>query len=150
MARHLYCRGFGAEHSVQEQPRRYVHRYRRDGWFDIFKTNFVDDTCNLYHNNGDGTFSDVTFPSGIGVNNRYVACGCGLIDSDNDGWPDIVQVNGHVYPEVDHYNFGETFKNPRLVYRNHGNGIFKDVSSTMGPGITAKYSSRGAALGDFD
>jgi enediyne biosynthesis protein E4 len=127
-----------------------VADYDCDGWFDIFKTNFADDTCNLYHNNGDGTFSDLSFDSGVGINNSYVAWGCGFIDYDNDGWSDIVQVNGHVYPEIDHYNFGETFKNPRLVYKNLGNGHFKDVSATMGPGITAKYSSRGAAFGDFD
>jgi hypothetical protein len=127
-----------------------VADYDCDGWLDIFKTNFADDTCNLYHNNGDGTFSDLSFDSGVGINNSYVAWGCGFIDYDNDGWSDIVQVNGHVYPEIDHYNFGETFKNPRLVYKNLGNGHFKDVSAIMGPGMTAKYSSRGAAFGDFD
>ena len=127
-----------------------VADYDCDGWFDIFKTNFVDDTCNLYHNNGDGTFSDQSFNSGVGVNNGYVAWGCGFIDYDNDGWPDIFQVNGHVYPEVDSYNFGEKFKNPRLVYRNLGNGRFQDVSKTMGPGISECFSSRGAAFGDYD
>jgi enediyne biosynthesis protein E4 len=127
-----------------------VADYDCDGWFDIFKTNFADDTCNLYHNNGDGTFSDVTFASGVGVNNRYVAWGCGFIDYDNDGWPDIIQINGHVYPEIDTYNFGQTFKNPRLVYRNLGNGRFKDVSTEMGPGISEHFSSRGAAFGDYN
>jgi enediyne biosynthesis protein E4 len=127
-----------------------VADYDCDGWFDIFKTNFADDTCNLYHNNGDGTFTDVTFSSGIGVNNRYVAWGCGFVDYDNDGWQDIIQVNGHVYPEIDNYNFGQTFKNPRLVYRNLGNGRFKDVSSETGPGISERFSSRGAAFGDYD
>src|SRR5271165_6699808 len=124
--------------------------FDNDGWFDIFKTNFADDTCNLYHNNGDGTFSDLSFNSGVGINNNYVAWGCGFIDFDNDGWADIFQVNGHVYPEIDKYNFGETFKNPRLVYRNLGNGHFKDVSAEMGPGISARFSSRGAAFGDYD
>jgi hypothetical protein len=127
-----------------------VADYDCDGWFDIFKTNFVDDTVNLYHNNGDGTYSDVSFTSGVGINNRYVAWGCGFIDYDNDGWPDIVQVNGHVYPEVDNYNFGESFKNPRLVYRNLGNGHFQDVSPEMGPGISEHFSSRGAAFGDYN
>ena len=127
-----------------------VADYDCDGWFDIFKTNFADDTCNLYHNNGDGTFSDLSFNSGVGINNTYVAWGCGFIDYDNDGWADIVQINGHVYPEIDKYNFGETFKNPRLVYKNLGNGHFKDVSAEMGPGITARFSSRGAAFGDYD
>jgi hypothetical protein len=127
-----------------------VADYDCDGWLDIFKTNFADDTSNLYHNNGDGTFSDLSFNSGVGINNNFVAWGCGFIDYDNDGWLDIMQVNGHVYPEIDNYNFGETFKNPRLVYRNLGNGRFKDVSSTMGPGITERFSSRGAAFGDYD
>jgi len=127
-----------------------VADYDCDGWFDIFKTNFADDTCNLYHNNGDGTFTDVTFEAGVGVNNRYVAWGCAFVDYDNDGWPDIIQINGHVYPEIDNYNFGQTFKNPRLVYRNLGNGRFKDVSSEMGPGINEHFSSRGAAFGDYN
>jgi enediyne biosynthesis protein E4 len=127
-----------------------VADYDCDGWFDIFKTNFADDTCNLYHNNGDGTFSDVTFTSGVGINIRYVAWGCGFVDYDNDGWLDIIQINGHVYPEIDNYNFGQSFKNPRLVYRNLTNGRFKDVSSEMGPGISEQFSSRGAAFGDYD
>jgi hypothetical protein len=127
-----------------------VADYDCDGWFDIFKTNFADDTSDLYHNNGDGTFSDLSFNSGVGINSNYVAWGTGFLDYDNDGWPDIVQINGHVYPEIDKYNFGETFKNPRLVYKNFGNGKFKDVSAEMGPGITARYSSRGAAFGDYD
>ena len=127
-----------------------VADYDCDGWFDIFKTNFADDTCNLYHNNGDGTFSDVTFASGVGINNRYVAWGCGFIDYDNDGWADVLQVNGHVYPEIDSHDVGQTFKNPRLVYKNLGNGKFKDVSEEMGSGISEKFSSRGAAFGDYD
>jgi hypothetical protein len=127
-----------------------VADYDCDGWFDIFKTNFADDTCNLYHNNGDGTFSDVTFASGIGINNQYVAWGCGFVDYDNDGWTDLIQVNGHVYPEIAGHEIGQTYKNPRLVYKNLGNGQFKDVSAAMGPGINEHYSSRGAAFGDFD
>ena len=127
-----------------------VADYNCDGWLDIFKTNFADDTCNLYKNNGDGTFTDVTFESGIGVNNQYVAWGCGFLDFDNDGWPDLMQVNGHVYPEIDGRNIGQSFKNPRIVYRNLGNGQFADVSSEMGPGISERFSSRGAAFGDYD
>ncbi len=127
-----------------------VADYDCDGWFDIFKTNFADDTCNLYHNNGDGTFTDVTFTSGVGVNNKYVAWGCGFVDYDNDGWPDIMQVNGHVYPQIDGHNIGQSYRNPRLVYKNLGNGQFKDVSAELGPGISDQFSSRGAAFGDYD
>jgi hypothetical protein len=132
-----------------------VADYDCDGWFDIFKTNFADDTCNLYHNNGDGSFTDVTFASGVGVNNQYVAWGCAFVDYDNDGWADIMQINGHVYPQIDGHNLGQTYKNPRLVYRNLGPGsngavTFKDVSAEMGSGISEKFSSRGAAFGDYD
>jgi hypothetical protein len=72
------------------------------------------------------------------------------VDYDNDGWADIIQVNGHVYPEIEGHDTGQTFKNPRLVYKNLGNGRFKDVSADMGPGITERFSSRGAAFGDYD
>jgi enediyne biosynthesis protein E4 len=126
-----------------------VADYDCDGWFDIFKTNFSDDTCDLYHNNGDGTFTDATFVSGVGVNTLYVCWGCGFIDYDNDGWPDIFQVNGHVYPEIDHYHLDQTFKEPRIVYHNMRNGKFKDVSKEMGPGVSERFSSRGAAFGDY-
>ena len=127
-----------------------VADYDCDGWLDIFKTNFSDDTSDLYHNNGDGTFTDVTFLSGVGVNTQYVGWGTGFADYDNDGWPDIIQVNGHVYPEIEKLNLGATFKVPRVVYKNLGNGKFKDVSAQMGPGISERYSSRGCAFGDFD
>jgi hypothetical protein len=127
-----------------------VGDYDGDGWLDMFKSNFADDTCNLYHNNGDGTFSDVTSSSGIGINHKYVAWGCGFIDYDNDGWPDILQVNGHVYPEIGLHDMGQSFKNPRVLYRNMGNGQFQDVSAGMGPGINELFSSRGAAFGDYD
>ena len=125
-----------------------VGDYDNDGFPDLYVTQYGRSI--LYHNNGDGTFTDVTFDSGIGINNRYVAWGCGFVDYDNDGWQDLIQINGHVYPEIDNYNFGQTFKNPRLVYRNQGNGRFRDVSSEMGPGITERFSSRGAAFGDYD
>jgi hypothetical protein len=127
-----------------------VADYDCDGWLDIFKTNFSDDTPDLYHNNGDGTFTDVTLLSGLGVNTQYVCWGAGFLDYDNDGWPDILHVTGHVYPQVDSANLGQTFRSPRLVYKNLGNGKFRDVSAQMGPGINERFSSRGAAFGDFD
>ena len=72
------------------------------------------------------------------------------MDYDNDGWLDILQINGHVYPEIDKHDLGQTYKNPRLVYRNMADGKFKDVSAEMGPGIAERFSSRGAAFGDYD
>ncbi len=127
-----------------------VADYDGDGYLDLFKTNFADDTCDLYHNNGDGTFTDVTFVAGLGVNTQYVQWACGFVDYDNDGWADIIQINGHVYPEIEKYNLDAHYKLPRLVYHNLGNGKFKDVSADMGPGISERFSSRGAAFGDYD
>jgi hypothetical protein len=127
-----------------------VADYDGDGSLDIFKTNFSDDTPDLYHNNGDGTFTDVTFAAGLGLNTQYVGWGCGFLDYDNDGWPDVMQINGHVYPEVDKSDLGVKFKEQRLLYHNLGNGKFKDVSAESGPGIAEQYSSRGAAFGDYD
>ena len=127
-----------------------VADYDGDGHFDIFKTNFQDDTCDLYKGNGDGTWTDLTFVSGIGVNTKYVNWGAGFMDYDNDGWPDIFHVTGHVYPEIENYNLDASFRSPRIVYHNSGNGKFKDVSATLGDAIAAKWSSRGTAFGDFD
>lgn len=127
-----------------------VGDYDCDGWFDIFKTNFSNDTCDLYRNNGDGTFRDATAMAGFGGNTKYVGWGAGFVDYDNDGWLDIIQINGHVYPEIDQHQLGQTFKETRLVYHNLGTGKFKDVSAEMGPGITQRFSSRGCAFGDYD
>jgi hypothetical protein len=128
-----------------------VGDYDCDGWLDIFKTNFSDDTADLYHNNGDGTFTDVTFVAGVGANTQYVKWGAGFMDYDNDGWTDILYVTGHVYPEIDSYNLDAHFTSPRIVYRNLGDGKkFKDVSALLGPGISQRFASRGCAFGDYD
>jgi hypothetical protein len=121
-----------------------------DGWLDLMKTNFAGDHPNLYINQGQGIFEDRVVPAGLGVNPQYVGWGVGFVDLDNDGWPDVFQVNGHVYPELEQAGTAETYRNPRLVYRNLGQGRFEDVSELAGPGIAALHSSRGAAFGDFD
>ena len=119
--------------------------YDGDGALDIFKTNFEEDTSSLYHNRKDGTFDDVTFPSGVGVNTRYVGWGTGFLDFDNDGWPDLFQANGHVYPEVDKALKDATFRERKILYRNRGNGTFEDVSLRAGSGILLPRVSRGVA-----
>jgi hypothetical protein len=127
-----------------------VADYDCDGWLDIFRTNFSDEPSTLYHNNGDGTFSEATFQVGLGIHTTYVGMGTGFLDFDNDGWKDIFNANGHVYPEVDKRPMHVTFKEPKLLYRNLGNGRFKDVSPEAGPGIALRYSAHGCAFGDFD
>jgi hypothetical protein len=120
-----------------------------DGRLDIFKTNFSDDTSTLYRNNGNGTFDDVTFAAGLGLYTRYLGWGTMFLDFDNDGWPDLLLVNGHVYPEVDRQNLGSSYEEPRILYHNNGNKTFTDVSAQAGPGITAVHAGRGLAIGDL-
>jgi hypothetical protein len=123
--------------------------YNGDGRLDIFKTNFSDDTATLYRNNGDGTFDDVTFAAGLGLYTKYLGWGAMFLDVDNDGWPDLLLVNGHVYPEVDSQHLGSDYREPRILYHNKGNGTFEDISATAGPGITTAASGRGLAIGDL-
>jgi hypothetical protein len=127
-----------------------VGDFDNDGKIDLMKTNFAGDYPNLFHNIGDGIFEDNVIRARLAVNPQYVGWGVGFVDLDNDGWKDIVQVNGHVYPELDTKKGEERYRNPRLVYHNLGGGIFEDVSASAGPGIAEKRSSRGAAFGDFD
>jgi enediyne biosynthesis protein E4 len=126
-----------------------VADYDGDGKLDLFKTNFSDDTSTLYRNNGDGTFDDKTFSAGFGLNTQYLGWGVMFVDVDNDGWPDLLLVNGHVYPEVDSQHLGSNFKEPKILYHNNGNGKFTDISAGAGPGITTVSSSRGLAVGDL-
>ena len=123
--------------------------YDGDGHLDLFKTNFSDDTSTLYHANGDGTYTDVTFPAGLGINADALGWGAMFADVDNDGWPDLLLANGHVYPEVDQANLGATYREPRFLYWNLGNGKFKDVSKLSGPGLTEPLPGRGLALADL-
>jgi enediyne biosynthesis protein E4 len=124
--------------------------YDRDGWLDIFKTNFSGDTSSLYHNTGKGTFDDVTFPAGMGLNTRWLGWGCGFVDVDNDGWPDIFLVNGHVYPEVERLTTEAGYAQRKVLYHNLHNGRFADVSDKVGEAVQRPNASRGAAFGDYD
>src|SRR5437588_1488765 len=126
-----------------------VADFNGDGRLDIFKTNFSDDTSTLYRNNGDGTFEDATFAAGLGLHTQYLGWGTMFFDFDNDGWPDLIVANGHVYPEVDKYHLGSNYQEPRILYHNNGNGTFTDISASAGVGITSAASSRALAVGDL-
>jgi len=127
-----------------------VADYDEDGYFDILKTNFSEDTPNLYHNSGDGSFSDRVYSAGLGVRNQFLGWGALFLDVDHDGRKDILLVNGHVFPEVDQLSGGQRYRQQRLLFWNVGGGKFKDLSDSAGAGITAAWSSRGAAAGDLD
>ena len=127
-----------------------VADYDGDGNLDIVKTNFAGDTSSLYHNLGKDVFEDTTFQAGLGINTRFMGWGVGFFDFDNDGWPDILAVNGHVYPEVGQPNDIQGYRERKVLYHNLGNGRFADVSAEGGPGILKPASARGCAFGDFD
>jgi hypothetical protein len=123
--------------------------YLGTGNIGLFKTNFSDDTSTLYKNNGDGTFTDETYAAGLGINADALGWGAMFADVDNDGYPDLLVVNGHVYPEVDAAKLGASFRERRFLYWNQGNGRFKDISAGSGPGLQTPQSGRGLAVADL-
>ena len=122
--------------------------FDRDGRLDVLKTHFSDDIPALYRSVGRGLFEDVATIAGLGVQNRHVQWGAGMPDLDNDGWPDLFYVTGHVYPEVERVLPQYPYRGPRVVFRNMANGRFADVTGETSPDVT--HSSRGASFGDYD
>jgi hypothetical protein len=127
-----------------------VADYDGDGWLDIVRTNFTDQVTTVYRNNGDGTFHDASLQTGLGVNTKYLGFGVGFFDFDNDGHKDIFIANGHVYPQIAGRNLHISYKQPKLLYRNLGNGRFEDVSARAGTAISTAAVGRGCAFADLD
>jgi hypothetical protein len=123
--------------------------FDHDGSLDILKTNFSDDSPNLFHNNGDGTFSDVVFQAGLGRLRSFLGWGVVFADFDNDGWSDVLIANGHLAPEVDLAGSDSPYRQRKLFYRNLGNSRFEDLSLTAGADLARLHSSRGAAAADI-
>jgi hypothetical protein len=123
--------------------------YDGNGFLDIAKTNFSGDRPSLYRNEDGSFFEDVSEMAGLG---RHLLLGWGtaFLDVDEDGWPDLIMANGHVYPEIDRSPLGETYRQKTLLYRNLGNGRFADITESAGPGFTPRRPSRGLATGDLD
>ncbi len=124
--------------------------YDGDGWPDIFRTNFSDERETLYRSRGKGEFDEATVSAGLAHNTRYVGWGAGFFDLDNDGWKDLLLVNGHAFPEVDKLGIDVHYKDRAILYRNLGSGKFADISDSSGPAILERHSSRGLAFGDLD
>jgi hypothetical protein len=128
--------------------------YDGDGHLDLFKTNFSDDTSTLYRSQGDGTFTDETHAAGLAINTDALGWGAMFADVDNDGWPDLLIANGHVYPEVDSARLGSFFREPRFLYYNLGSTSselvkFNDISNASGPALLKPLSGRGLATADL-
>jgi len=127
-----------------------VADYDGDGWLDIARTNFSEQVTTLYRNYGNGAFEDASIKAGLGVNRKYLGFGVGFLDFDNDGWKDLFLANGHVYSQIANRKLHLSYKEPKVLYRNLGNGRFEDVSSKVGPAIRTANLARGCAFGDFD
>jgi hypothetical protein len=127
--------------------------YNGDGRIDLFITNFSEEYNALYRAERDTNFTDASFASKTAPSSLpYVGWGTAFFDYDNDGWPDILVVNGHVYPQLEDVKMGGSagYKQRKLLYHNLGNGTFEEVATQAGPALMQKRSSRGAAFGDLD
>jgi hypothetical protein len=123
-----------------------------DGWQDVYITHLDFELNRLYHNNRDGTFTDVTFSSGIG-NKAILLSGVSMkfLDYDNDGWPDILQLNGAMVDNVQLYHSEVTYKEPLLMFHNLGKGQFEKIADgALGPDFSRPIAGRGLATADFD
>lgn len=125
--------------------------YDNDGRLDVYITNFSDDSNTLYHNDGSGNFTDVTFQAGHGEPTiPFLGWGTNFLDFDNNGWLDVFIANGHVYPTVDKYQWGTSFAQQPLLFRNLANGRFDRVGAAPNSGLAGAWTSRGMAKGDLD
>ena len=127
-----------------------VGDYLNNGFVDVLVTDFSDDYKALYRNDGNASFTDVSREAGIAqIAVPFVGWGDGLIDYDNDGWKDLMMINGHVYPQVDEHNWGTTYAERPLLFHNNHHGKFDYVPPVKGSGLAVVVPGRGAAFGDL-
>ena len=128
---------------------------RNKGLLDLLVTDFSDDYKVLYRNEsdlkaGELNFNDVSDQVGIAqIPVPFLGWGAGLIDYDNDGWKDLLMVNGHVYPEVDQHDWGTTYAQRPLLFHSIRGEKFEYVPPVKGTGLAVVTPGRGAAFGDF-
>jgi hypothetical protein len=138
-----------------------VGDYDNDGLVDFYITNFSDDSNTLYHNDGEGNFTDVTFQAGLGEPTiPFLGWGTAFLDYDLDGWKDVIVANGHVYPAVDSQQWGTSYAQQLLLFQNlphpdarqaeKGVRKFARVGAAPGSGLAEAWTSRGLAVGDLD
>jgi len=120
-----------------------------DGLLDIIKTNFIEETSNIYLNSA-AAFEDRVHSMGAGISAGYMGWGVAGLDFDRDSWPDIFVANGHTYPEIEGLVPNNPYRQNRLLYRNVGGRRLEPVQPPAGSALLAKHSSRGVAVGDYD
>jgi len=147
-----YASGFALSEDGREQASMgiAVGDYNRDGRVDLFTTTFSDDYKTLYRNDGEASFTDVTYKAGLANPTiPFLSWGTGFLDFDNDGLLDLFIVNGHVYPEVDKQDWGTTWAARPQLFRNMDGTKFEEVPPATGSGLAAVITGRGAAFGDM-
>jgi enediyne biosynthesis protein E4 len=124
--------------------------YAHTGRFSILISHFSEEYATLFRNDGAMTFSDVSAAAGIAhATTPYVGWGDAFFDRQNCGWPDLIIVNGHVYPQVDTRDIGTRYREPKLLFLNKRDGSFRNISEQAGPALTIPQVSRGLAVGDL-
>jgi hypothetical protein len=147
-----YLSGFALNDEGREQAAMgiAVGDYNGDGKVDFHITNFSDDYNTLYRNDGEASFTDISFAAGLAsVTIPFLGWGTGFLDFDDDGLLDIFVANGHVYPGVDKQDWGTTWAQRPLLFRNVKGTKFEEVPPATGSGLAIPVSARGAAFGDL-
>jgi len=124
--------------------------YNHTGRPSLYVTNFSDENSLLYRNQGGWNFDEVSYASGVALPSLpWVKWGTAFVDLDNDGWLDLIEVNGHVYPQVDTLPSGAGYREPKSLQLNQKDGTFCDASDEAGKALTERRVSRGLAIGDL-
>ena len=127
-----------------------VADYRNNGLLDIYNTTFSDDYKPLYRNDGDANFTDISYETRISEGTiPFLGWGTAFLDYDNDGWRDLLEVNGHVYRNADANNWGTTWAQRPLLFHNIAGKSFTTVPAVEGTALAAAMTSRGLAVGDL-
>jgi enediyne biosynthesis protein E4 len=147
-----YLSGFAVSGQGYEQASMgiAVGDYDRDGKLDLYLTSFSDDYNPLYHNDGEASFTDVTAQAGIlEATIPFLGWGTVFLDFDNDGLLDLFVANGHVYRDVDQWDWGTTYAQRPQLFRNLDGKKFQEVPPATGSALAEVITGRGAAFGDL-
>ena len=127
-----------------------VGDYLNNGRLDFAISDFSDESKLLFRNQGKGGFNEVSMRSGIGkISIPFLGWGDGFLDYDNDGWLDLMFVNGHIYPAADRLDWGTSYAQRSLLFHNEHNGNFSEIPPVKGTALAEIISGRGAAFGDL-
>ncbi|MDR3726815.1 MAG: CRTAC1 family protein [Terracidiphilus sp.] len=127
-----------------------VGDYQNNGMLAIFDTTFSDDYKPFYRNEGDGNLTDISYQLGIAeVSVPFLSWGDAFLDYDNDGWRDLLMSDGHVYPQADKYNWGTSWAQRPMLFRNLEGKKFEAVPAVQGTGLAVVVPGRGMAVGDL-